>query len=373
MRTESPAYHKTLIQNQKLTMKTILTALLLFCMASVAQSQTSYIQVNGEPGLSVFLNGDFQGKTTAELKGYIIENVTPGENLIKIVKDGYTPFEERISVRAGEVLAYKVKPFTKHLVTISEKGNNEETSKKAAVVTGKLIVQSVPIEIKITIPDIEGVTNAPKTKDEWIVENIPAANYPVSFSFNGKIINKTVPVSANEITNVFVNMLNGEVTIKNSRDEKIELGTNARYLNELATRFKYKNKQSAYAFGSFNAEAGNLMRKKGFNYNNTTSYSTIKGLGNPYPEGVSSIVVDNNRNMVISYQNTFKSGNDAAAVNAAYNSLLKEIKANIPEKFLKYNDYGVVIQIPGFDFIVTLAKWNFNKWTAVAITFSAVD
>ena len=77
--------------------------------------------------------------------------------------------------------------------------------------------------------------------------------------------------------------------------------------------------------------------------------------------------------MVISYQNTFKSGNDAAAVNAAYNSLLKEIKANIPEKFLKYNDYGVVIQIPGFDFIASLAKWNFNKWTAVAITFSAVD
>ena len=76
-------------------------------MASLAQSQTSYIQVNGEPGLSVFLNGDFQGKTTAELKGYIIENVTPGENLIKIVKEGYTPFEEKISVRAGEVLAYK--------------------------------------------------------------------------------------------------------------------------------------------------------------------------------------------------------------------------------------------------------------------------
>lgn len=354
-------------------MKTLLTALLLFCMVSVAQSQASYIQVNGEPGLSVYLNGEFQGKTTAELKGYIIENVSAGENLIKIVKDGYTPFEEKVSVRAGEVLAYKVKPFTKHLVTITEKGNNDETNKKAAVVTGKLIVQSVPIEIKITIPDIEGVNNTAKTKDEWIVENIPAANYPISFSFNGKIINKTVPVSGNEITSVFVNMLSGEVTIKNSLDEKRELGTYANYLNALAARYKYKSNQSAYAFGSYNSEAGNLMRKKGFSSNNTTSYSTIKGLGNPYPEGVSSIVVDNNKNAVISYQYTFKSGNNAAEVNATYNSLLSEIKASVPEKYLQYNEYGVVIVIPGFDFIASLAKWNFNKWTAAAITFSAAN
>ena len=85
------------------------------------------------------------------------------------------------------------------------------------------------------------------------------------------------------------------------------------------------------------------------------------------------MVVDNNKNAVISYQYTFISSNNAAEVNASYNSLIKEIKSNIPEKFLKYNDYGVVIEIPGLDFIALLVKWNHNKWTAAAISFGPID
>lgn len=353
-------------------MKTLLTALLLFCATSLIHSQTAYIQVNGEPGLSVFLNGKFQGKTTAELKGYIIENVTAGKNLIKIVKEGYTPFEETVTVKAGEVLAYKVKPFTKHLVTISEKGNNDETDKKATLVTGKLIVQSVPIEIKITMPDIEGVNNASKTKDEWIADNIPAGNYPISFSFNNKRIEKTIPVSGNEVTRVFVNMLNGEVTIKNSLDEKREVEAYIQYINELAAKYNFKPNLSSYEFGNYNAEAGKLMRKKGFKYNNTVSYNTTKGIGNPYPEGVSSIVV-NSSNIVFSYQYTIKSGNEPEEVNAAFNRFMNEIKERVNEKFLKYNDYGVMIEIPGSAFVAGISKWNFNKWTAFAINFSSLN
>ena len=351
-------------------MKTIFTALLFFCITSIAQSQSAYIQVNGEPGLSVFLNGKFQGKTSAELNGYIIENVTPGKNLIRVVKEGFTPFEEQVTVKAGEVLAYKVKPFTKHIVTISEKGNNDETNKKASVVTGKLIIQSVPIEIKITMPDIEGIHNKLKTKDEWIAENIPEGNYPISFSYNNKSIENTIPISGYETTRVFVNMLDGEVTVKNSQDEMGGTGPHAKYLIELADKYKFKNNLSAYEFSSYNPYAAKLLREKGFVHNNTTVWSTIKGVGNPYPEGVSNILVDNNKNAVISYQYTIKSGNNGKEVNAVFNSFLNEVKEKVPENFLTYNNYGVVIVIPGVDFVVSLTKWNYNKWTAFAITFN---
>ncbi|WP_127133123.1 hypothetical protein [Pseudoflavitalea rhizosphaerae] len=79
----------------------------------------------------------------------------------------------------------------------------------------------VPIEINITIPRIEGVTNMGKTKDQWIAEKIPAGEYPITFTFNGKSITKTVEVDEDNTTSVFINMLNGEFKSKSTLDERI--------------------------------------------------------------------------------------------------------------------------------------------------------
>ena len=215
-------------------MKNTFLFLLLLLISSGSFGQNAYIQVNGEPGLSVFLNSQFKGKTTVEYNGYIIENVTPGKNVIKIVKEGYTPFEETITVKSGEVFAYKVKPFTKNAVYISEQGNSGQTDKKAVIETGKLIVQSVPIEIKITMPDIEGVTNSPKTKDKWLADQISTGDYEITFTFGQKVITKTIAIEKDQVTSVFVNMLNGEFVVKT--EEKLPYETREEtiaYINQL--------------------------------------------------------------------------------------------------------------------------------------------
>ncbi|MBC7426938.1 MAG: PEGA domain-containing protein, partial [Bacteroidia bacterium] len=204
-------------------MKNLLLLLLITSLYNTVSAQTAYIQVTGEPGLSVFLNNQFKGKTTVELNGYIIENVTPGKNTIKIVKEGYTPFEEIITVKAGEVLAYKVKPFVKHTVNISQEGNRDETDKKATIETGKLVIQSVPIEIKITIADIEGINNIAKTKDKWMADKIPDGTYKITFTYNQKIINKSIEIRGNDTTSVFINMLSGDFQVKSSLDKKNEI------------------------------------------------------------------------------------------------------------------------------------------------------
>jgi hypothetical protein len=136
------------------------------------------------------------------------------------VKEGYTPFEESITIKPSEVFAYKVKPFAKHTVLVSEEGNTGETDKKATVRTGKLIIQSVPIEIKITMPDIEGMTNTAKTKDKWQADEIPAGNYKITFTYNQKVITKTIEVIGSETTSLFVNMLSGDFKTNNTLDEK---------------------------------------------------------------------------------------------------------------------------------------------------------
>ena len=191
-------------------MKKIFLSLCLILVANILFGQTAYIQVTGEPNLSVFLNNQFKGKTNVEFNGYIIEKVPAGKNIIKIVKEGYTPFEETITVKSGEVFAYKVKPFSKNTVYISEEGNTGQTEKKALLETGKLIVQSLPIEIKITIPDIEGINKKLKAKDKWIAENIATGNLEITFSFGEKVITKTIKIEKDRVTTVFVNMLNGD-------------------------------------------------------------------------------------------------------------------------------------------------------------------
>lgn len=233
--------------------------LLFFILFSgLAFGQKSYIQVNGEPNLSVFLDGQFKGKTSVEYNGYIIENVNPGSHVIKVIKEGFTPFEETITVKTGEVFSYKVRPFAKHTVTISESGNSAATEKKAAIRTGKLIIQSVPIEIKITIPDIEGVSNASKTKDEWAVNDIPEGSYDLVFSFGNKTIRKKVTIVGGEKTSAFVNMMNGEFTVKSTLDEKNELARQAKYVTNLMEKYGMKRGLTLSEFFAYNKDAARL-------------------------------------------------------------------------------------------------------------------
>ncbi len=244
-------------------MKTTILCFLLVLTSNIIFGQTAYIQVNGEAGLSVFLNSQFKGKTSAEFNGLIIENVTPGKNLIKIVKEGFTPFEESITVKPGEVFAYKVKPFTKHLVEISEQGNTGETDKQVVIKTGKLIIQSVPIEIKITIPKIEGVENNQKTKDEWLADKIPTGSYEITFSYGQKIITKTVVIESEKITSVFINMLSGEFIVKTKFEEKVQRKmdslTVVNTVDSLCRLYKFKCGLNESQFRSYNPEAATLI------------------------------------------------------------------------------------------------------------------
>lgn len=251
-------------------MKITFLFLLLLLSSTLIFGQSSYIQVNGEPDLSVYLNNQFKGKTTSEYNGLIIENVTDGKNLIKIIKTGYTPFEEYITVKAGEVFAYKVKSFTKHIVQISEQGNTAVSEEKATIETGKLIIQSLPIEIKITMPDIEGIMNSPKTKDEWLADKIPAGNYNITFTYNQKVITKNVEIDGDNTTSVFVNMLNGEYTVKRTLFQTKQLENEIllvkNIIDSLCKVYKFKRGLSENEFRNYNTEAKQLIPLGGAAY-----------------------------------------------------------------------------------------------------------
>lgn len=327
--------------------KTFLFSLLMLT-STILLGQTAYIQVNGEPDLSVFLNNKLKGKTNSELNGLIIENVTPGKNLIKIVKEGFTPFEETIMVKPGEVLAYKVKPFTKHIVRVSEEGNTAETAKKATIKTGKLVIQSVPIEIKITIPDIEGINKSTKTKDKWQAEEIPTGSYKISFIYNQKVITKTIEIIGNETTSLFVNMLSGDFKTSNSLDERnakkreeyLKYNAVSNFIDSLCIQYKYKPGLTKSEFRRHNEEAGRFMdfyENYGIEHNFTVGNSYSSSGNQKFKSSVNNINFHPNGTGLYSYNYDIISGKGKDnGIKAAeyYKKMIDLIKSTIPREFI---------------------------------------
>lgn len=319
--------------------KTFLFSLLMLT-STILLGQSAFIQVNGEPDLSVFLNNKSKGKTTAsaDLNGLIIENVTPGKNLIKIVKEGFIPFEETITIKPGEVFSYKVKPFVKNKVYITETGNSGETEKKATIETGKLIIQSVPINIKITIPSIEGVTNRAKTQDEWIVDNISAGSCDVTFTYNKKIVKKTFEIIGGETTNVFINMMNGDFKTRNTIDEKIKVTT---FIDSLSNVYKFEAGMNKEEFKNYNPEAAKYLSKNKMN-------SLISGgiaafnTKTPKTNAPTQIIFDENDELEkYKYSIVITKKNKLEVINY-YNKIVAQIK-NFPEKNKSIGDAGASV------------------------------
>jgi hypothetical protein len=343
--------------------KTIVLIALLFSIPFFGQ--TAYIEVKGEPDLSVYLNSTFKGETTAELNGMIIENVRPGKNLIKIVKEGYTPFEETITVKPGEVLAYKVKPFTKHVVLVSEEGNTEETSKQATLKTGKLVIQSVPIEIKITIPDIDGIDKSAKTKDKWLAEEIPTGNYDITFTYNQKIVTKTVTIVGDETTSVFVNMLSGDFKSTNSLEEKkakerkeysrtYELN---KFVDSLFAQYKVKRGLTESQLRNQNKEADQFMTSYRYTLNYNTFYKYVVEEYWKSP-GIRSIYF--NHGELEQYHYSILCGKGKGIeVNDQYNKIVAHIKSTIPAEFITEKAEALEIRHP--DVLITVDKGLLKK------------
>lgn len=187
-------------------MKKYLFVLTIILPLGLLAQKNANIQVEAKPGISVFIDNVFQGKTSLDYGGLIIEDVLPGSRNIKLIKEGFNPQEEKISIKPGEVYTYKVRPFIPK-IKISESGNTGQQEIELKV--GSLKIQSLPISITIKIPTL-GV-NYIKQKDKWIAEEIPEGSFAATFIFKDKTINHTIEIKHNKKTHLMVNILKMEV------------------------------------------------------------------------------------------------------------------------------------------------------------------
>lgn len=174
------------------------------------QGQSSYIQVLSESGVSIFLDNKFKGVTNDEMGGLVIEEVTSGNHMIKITKEGFSTQEERIKINPGEVYSYTVKPFVPRII-ITQDGNEQQQQIEKLV--GSLKVQSLPLSIEISIPRLN--IKSSKKMDEWVAQEVPIGNYKAKFRWNSQELVQEFEIFQGQQLKLFVNMINGEIEVLN--------------------------------------------------------------------------------------------------------------------------------------------------------------
>jgi len=191
-------------------MKPLAITIILLAISFCAVAQNSHIQIVAEPGISVFLDEQFKGTTTVEYGGLIIQNVNSGQHKIKVIKEGYSPREVTLTVKAGEVLMYEIDNNFAPAIRITEEGNTEKQT--ISIRKGNLTIQSLPITISIQISSI-GVHHI-KQEDKFHAENIPEGTYFAEFNWNDKILSDSVQIQDGMITYLFVNMIDDSIENK---------------------------------------------------------------------------------------------------------------------------------------------------------------
>lgn len=184
--------------------------IVLFTLGNLYAQGKGHIQVKCEPGVKVFLDDNFKGETTAELGGFIIQDVAVGRHALKLVKLKHAPQTTHLTLSEGQVLVYTARAFSPK-IEIADEG--KEAAGILELKTGTLIVQSLPVECTISLPSL-GLNNIKKTRDRKIFKNVPTGTYKAIFKGIGEPIEHEVAVYTNVGTSLLVNFLETNVQVK---------------------------------------------------------------------------------------------------------------------------------------------------------------
>ncbi|MBN1902016.1 hypothetical protein JW926_11900 [Candidatus Sumerlaeota bacterium] len=168
---------------------------------------SGHVQIKCEAGVNIFLDGNFNNQTREDLKGLIIQDIPTGKHVIKAVKEGFQPIEREFNLVSGQVLMIELTGFIPKIETYEE---GDEARARITVQTGKIIIQSLPLECSINIPSLD-IFGLKKSKDKRIIDKAPAGTYQMEFIALGKTLHYTLQLKGNETVNLMVNFLKDEV------------------------------------------------------------------------------------------------------------------------------------------------------------------
>lgn len=191
----------------------ILTICLLF---AAAVTYAGDIQVLCEPGLRVYLDGEFVGTSSVREDGLVLLDVARGTHTIRIDKDGHESqtFEVAVANLPAEVKVSEwvpVKPKATQLLSGLPKASRTSSgSGNVKRLGGNLIITSAPQNCDV---EVDG-KHMTKTTPHLTLPNVTVGDHAITFSKPGfKTISKTVRVHPGAEVMVRGNLTGGEVNI----------------------------------------------------------------------------------------------------------------------------------------------------------------
>ncbi|MBW2610411.1 MAG: DUF1566 domain-containing protein [Deltaproteobacteria bacterium] len=134
----------------------------LFIYSPNLQAQGGDLQITCEPGLRIYLDGKFVGKSNFKDDGKYLSNLEPGTHTIRVEKLGFLSKEYEINIADGKISEIKV-----GILDAEEGGRKSQSQKNEKVESGIPI-----IELRSEYRDV--------STDEW------SSYFKTKFFVNGK-------------------------------------------------------------------------------------------------------------------------------------------------------------------------------------------
>lgn len=178
---------------------------LFFLLMSVAAgSFAGDIQVSCKPGLSVYLDDQYMGESTAMQDGLFLMNVKKGTRTIRVEKDGFVPRSIEV-----EVSDFPIEVRVGNL--IANPGGRSQKAPPAAPArkeVGYLIVTSAPQNCVVELDGTSEVKQTPQIS----FDRIDAGKHNISFSKDGyETISGVVSIPAGAEVTVRGNLFDGTI------------------------------------------------------------------------------------------------------------------------------------------------------------------
>lgn len=179
----------------------------------VANGEMGFVQINAEPGVVVFIDGDAVGTTSEAMGGLLVMDVPAGERLLLLEREGYEPQAFEILVEAGRVSVHDVGQFAPPLQLLVA---GDRASVALRRLTGTLIVQTLPVESLVDLPGL-GLREQVKARDLWQVEHVPVGRYALTVTALGREAQVDVEVLDRHETRVFVSLASDSPVVRSEQ------------------------------------------------------------------------------------------------------------------------------------------------------------
>ena len=170
----------------------------------------SVLQVSAEPGMSIWLNKEYIGKTTKEENGLVIKDLVPGEYSLRAAMQGYDSAETQLTVEDNQTFEWRVN-YAKPVMSIEDDVKRIDSAMIETRPAGTIILKSIPLNAEIFFNG-KSIGNADKK-----ITYAPAVDYSVKFVFQKQELAEKFSLKPDETVLLIADFSKGEIVGKSAQ------------------------------------------------------------------------------------------------------------------------------------------------------------